>query len=225
MKYFAAFALAFLACVPARAQLGGMGGRPATQPQNIEAEILEMEQEADKAALKEALLLQAREGMKGTQGTDVEKKQEAEDSAALRDFIARKKGAITARAAKLVENRTAGRQAPAARAVRPPQGADDQDLIEGYEKAKVEIQLLQAQANLLQPDLAKAVDDLASADLAAGTDQTHREKAEAARKEYDRLKTKVVDINKRLYQERRIMAPMQMQMQAMGMGGMGGGFR
>ena len=64
MKSMATFALIALLCVPARAQFGGMGGGgTATQARSIELELLEMEQEADKAALKEAFLLQARQGM------------------------------------------------------------------------------------------------------------------------------------------------------------------
>ena len=88
MKSMATFALVVLLCVPAKAQyggMGGMGGRPAaTQAQSIELDLLEMEQEADKAALKEALLIQARQGMKPIQGTDPEKRQSAEDTVAGR---------------------------------------------------------------------------------------------------------------------------------------------
>lgn len=231
MKYFAAFALVVLFCIPAKAQMGGMGGgggmgeRPAALPRNIETEILELEQEADKAALKEALLLQAREDMKVFRGSDDQKKEIAEDAAALRDFIAKKKETLTARAAKLAESRTGGRQTPAARAAQPPRDVDSQDAIEGYEKAKVEVQLLQAQVNLLQPELTKAIDELAAADLAASTDLTRRDIADAARKEYDKLKARVVDLNKQLYREQQVVLPMQMQMQRMGFGGMGGGFR
>jgi hypothetical protein len=227
MKSLTAFALVVLACVPAKAQLGGMGGmggRPAAQAQSIEAEILEMQQEADKAALKEALGLQAREGMKPIRGA--ERQHSDEDAVALRDFIVKKKEAITARAAEILDKRTGGRRGPAAaRAAQPPEG-DKQDAVERYEKARIEVQLLQAQVNLLQPELTKAVEELADADIAASKDDTKREKAEAARKEYDKIKVKVVELNKRLYQEQQTVVPMQGQMQMMGMGGMaGGGFR
>src|SRR4051812_17282954 len=126
MKSLTAFALLVLACVPARAQfggMGGMGGRAAAQ--NIEAEILEMEQEADKILLKEALLLQGRQGLKPIRGTEPEKRQSAEDAAAVRDFIAKKKEAITVRAAEILDKRTGGRRGPAtARAAQPPEGDD-----------------------------------------------------------------------------------------------------
>ena len=59
MKNVATFALVVLACVPARAQyggMGGMGGAPATQSRSIEVEFLEMEQEADKTAHEKAAL-------------------------------------------------------------------------------------------------------------------------------------------------------------------------
>src|SRR3712207_7250410 len=42
--------------------------------QNIELELLEMELDADKAALREALMLQGREGMNPLHGTDAEKR-------------------------------------------------------------------------------------------------------------------------------------------------------
>src|SRR4051812_40714709 len=116
MKSVAAFALVVLSCVPAKAQFGGMegmGGLPAAQAQSIEVELLEMEQAADKTALKEALLAQAREGMKPVPAADPEKTWFVERAAALRDFIAKKKEAITARAAEIVDKRTAGRRGSA----------------------------------------------------------------------------------------------------------------
>src|SRR4051812_31182358 len=109
MKSMATFALIALLCVPAKAQFGGMGGGgTATQARSIELELLEMEQEADKAALKEAFLFQARQGLQPIQGTDPEKRQLAEDAAALRDFIAKKKEAIIERAAEVRKARFAG---------------------------------------------------------------------------------------------------------------------
>ena len=128
MKSMATFALIALLCVPAKAQfggMGGMGGGPATQAKSIELELLEMEQEADKAALKEAFLLQARQGMKPIRGADPEKRQSAEDAAALRDFIAKKKEAIIERAAEVKKARVAG-SPPAARNARADQHKSDQ---------------------------------------------------------------------------------------------------
>src|SRR5262245_13193070 len=142
MKSMATLALAVLVCVPAKAQLGGArgGGPPA---QNIELELLEMQQEADKAALKEALLLQAREGMKAIQGTEAEKKRSAEDAASLSDFIAKKKEVINARAAEILDKRMPGRRGPAVRPNQPPDEDNMQEAVERYEKAKIEAQLLQ----------------------------------------------------------------------------------
>ena len=75
MKRVATFTLLVLLCVPAKAQFGGMGGmgggvagRPMTPAESIDLEIVQMEQEADKTALKEALLAQARLGMKPVPG-------------------------------------------------------------------------------------------------------------------------------------------------------------
>jgi hypothetical protein len=233
MKRFAAFALVILSCAPAKAQYGGMGGmgggmavRPMTPAESIDLEIMQMEQEADKAALKEALLAQARLGMRPVPEGKAEK-EFAEETVALRDFIAKKKEVMTARAAEMADKRTAGRRAPAAaRASQTPEGDNKQDAVERYEKAKIEVQLLQAQVNLLQEPLGDAVTALATADIAASMDETQREKAEAARKAYDKIKEKVVELNKRLFQEQQVMLPMQQQMQQMQqMGMMGGGFR
>ena len=235
MKHVATFALLVLLCAPAKAQFGGMGGgmgggiavRPMTPAESIDLEIMQMEQEADKAALKEALLAQARLGMKPIPGGKAEKEQFAEETAVLRDFIAKKKEAMTARAAEMTDKRTAGRRAPAAaRASQTPESDNKQDAVERYEKAKIEVQLLQAQVNLLQEPLGDAVTALATADIAASNDETQRDKAEAARKTYDKIKEKVVELNKRLYQEQQVMLPMMQQVQQMQqMGMMGGGFR
>jgi hypothetical protein len=227
MKSLTAFALVVLACVPARAQFGGMGvmgGRPAAQAQSIEAEILEMEQEADKVLLKEALLLQGRQSMKPIHGSETEEKQHAERTAALRDFIVKKKEAITARAPEILGKRTPVRLGPQQQGAPQPPSDGRQDAVERYEKAKIEVQLLEAQVNLLQPELAKAIEAVANADHAASKDEKQREKAEAARKDYDKIKAKVVELSKRLHQEQQIVLPMQMQMQRMGMG-RGGGFQ
>ena len=87
MKRLAAFALVILSCAPAKAQFGGMGGmgggmavRPMTPAESIDLEIMQMEQEADKAALKEALLAQARLGMKPVPGGKAEKEQKDQEA-------------------------------------------------------------------------------------------------------------------------------------------------
>lgn len=224
MKSVATFAGVFLACVPAMAQFGGLGGmgRPAQpQAQNIELELLDMEQDADKTALKEAFLLQARQGMQPAPEDEFRKRALEERSVLLRDFIARKKDAITARSAELADKRTASRRLPAAARARPPLDADRQAAIEKYEKAKVEAELLQAQVALLEADLKEAVQTLAKAELAASFDESERPKADAARKAYEKIKGMVVEYNKRLRLEQQAMQSMQM----MGFGGMGGGFQ
>jgi hypothetical protein len=224
MKSAATFALVVLVCVPAKAQFGGMGGMGGrAQAQSIELELLEMEQEADKTALKEALLIQARQGMKPIHGTDSEKKQLDEDVAALRDFIARKREAITARASQLTKTRVASRRVPAAPAVSPAdQKASRQELVEKIQRAQIDIQLLEAEVLLLRTPLDQAIDALAKAEVAASKDEAERPKAEAARKEYDKIKANVVEQNKRLELEK---LELQSMNQTMGMGGMGGGFR
>jgi hypothetical protein len=163
--------------------------------------------------------------MKITRGAEAEKKQVYEGSAALHGFIARKKQAVTARAAGILEQRMAGRRPTAARAAQPSQGDDSEDDVEGFEEARIEAQLIQAQVNLLEPALAKAIEALATEDQATGNDPARLEKARAARKEYDTIKAKLVELKKRLYREQQIVQHMQMQLQNMGMGGMGGGFR
>jgi hypothetical protein len=232
MKSMATFALVVLLCVPAKAQYGGMGGHPATQAQSIEIDLLEMEQEADKSALKEALLIQARQGMRPIQGTDPEKRQFAEDTVALRDFIAKKKEAITARAAEMRKSRIAG-SLPAARNVRVDQQAksdqqakvDRQATYEKYAEAQIDVQLLEAQLALLQEPLNAAVQALAAAELAASNDESQRAKAEAARKEFEKIKARYVGFNKRLQAEQQELQSMGMMAGMPGMGGMGGGMR
>lgn len=227
MKSTATFALVVLVCIPAKAQFGGMGGMAArAQAQSIEIELLEMEQEADKTALKEALLLQARQGMQPIRGTEPEKKQFAEDAAVLRDFIARKKEAITERASQLTKTRVASRRVPATPAVPPAdQKASRQELVEKIERAQIDIQLLEAEALLLRTPLDEAVQALAKAEVAASRDEAERPKAEAARKEYEKIRANVVEQSKRLQLERLELQSMNQMLGMGGMGGMGGGFR
>ncbi len=211
MKCVATFALVVLSCVPAMAQFGGMGGMgggmPA-QPKSIEVELLEMEQEADKAALKEALALQARQGMKPAHRGQA-------DVAALPDFIAKKKEAITARDAEL--RKLSGPRPPAATAAQKQPQVDWQASIEKSENARIEAQLLQTQVTLLEPELAKAIQALAAAEHEASADEKQRAKADEARKGYEKIKTEYLEHSKRLRMEER-------QSGGMG-GGFGGGFR
>jgi hypothetical protein len=216
MKSLATFALVVLFCVPARAQFGGMGGGggiPATQAQSIETQLLEMEQEADKMALKDALLLQARQGM--------EPKSERQDHiVVLRDFIAKKKDAISNRDAELKKLRSS--RTVAATAGRKQPQFDLQASIESSEKARIESQLLQAQVNLLEPELSKAIDALAAAEHEANKDEKQRSKADDARKVYEKIKAQYVEHSKKLRLEQQQSGGMGGMI---GMGGMGGGMR
>jgi hypothetical protein len=238
MKSMATFVLIALLCVSAKAQLGGMGGGgPATQAMSIELELMEMEQEADKAALKEAFLLQARRGMKPIQGTETEKRQFAEDAAALRDFIAKKKESIIERAAEVRKARVAGLP-PAARNARADQQdksdqqtrLDQQATFEKYAEAQINVQLLETQLALLQEPLNAAVNNLAAAEFAASAainDETKAANARAARKEFEKIKARYAGYSKQLQVERQGMQQVERQQVRMmgGMGGMGGGMR
>lgn len=218
MKRLTAFALVAFFCVPATAQ------QPTSPGQSIEHELLEMEQDVDKTILREALMLQGRRSMKTTPDALPEKKLFDEETAALRGFIASKKDAIIARAAELTKSRAASRRVTTATTVssaNQPANLDRQAAYEKYADAEVEVQLLQAQLNLLQPSLDQAVQTLATAELTASNDDTQRGKAEAARKEYERVKAKYVEHNKRLHVEQQKVQSMQV----FGMGGMGGGMR
>lgn len=211
MKSLAAFALVVLSCAPAIAQRA----QPQTQSPGIESELLEMAQDVDKTILREALMLQARQGMKPE--ANLPKK----DADALREFIAKKKGDIIARAADVRKSRVPGMRGPNT-VSRAATTAEQQDVIEKIEKAQIETQLLQVGVNLLQPALTKAINALATAELAMNDDETQKAKVDEARKEYEKIKAKYVDASKRLQLEQQ---ELQLMQQSIGMRGMGGGFR
>jgi hypothetical protein len=227
MKRLTAFAMVVLSCAPATAQTSPRAQQPAVQrqaqaqAQGIEVELLEMEQDVDKSILREALLLLGRAGM--TPGPQQGKLQADEDVAAMRAFVEKKKEAIIARDAELKKRRlggTRGTTTTTAPTAVQPDNADRQADIEKLENAQIETQLLQAQINLLQPDLTSAIDALAAADIAASKDETQRPKADEARREYQKIKAKYVEHSKRLPMEQRELLSIQ---RMMGMGGMGGG--
>jgi hypothetical protein len=200
MKSMAAFSLIVLLCVPAKAQSGGMGGGSATQAKSVELELLEIEQEADKAALKEALLLQARQGMQQIRGTDHAKRQAAEDVEILRDFIDMKKREIVKRAAELGKSRISSlRRSTTATASTADQPAlvERQVAIEKIEAAQVEDQLLQAKINLLQNGLSEAINVLAALDVAAEENEAKRAEAEKARMKYEKIRAGYIVHKKR----------------------------
>jgi DNA polymerase III delta prime subunit len=173
-----------------------------------------MEQDADKTALREALLLQAQQGMKA------ERSLSEKDADVLNAFISRKKAAIIARAAELTKTRLGARRLPnTVSPVDQPTTADRQAIIEKIEKAQIETQLLQAQINLLQNPLSKAINALATAEFAASDDETQKAKADEARKEYEKIKAKYVEHSKRLQLEQQEVQSMQ---QMGGMGSFGG---
>src|SRR4051794_6112202 len=99
MKCLSSFASVILFCIPAAAQQPPAQGQTPTQRQSIEVELLELEQDVDKSILREALLLLGRQGMMPSPQPGVNRADE--EVAALRDFVARKKQAIIARAAEM----------------------------------------------------------------------------------------------------------------------------
>jgi hypothetical protein len=226
MTRLIAFALVVLSCIPAAAQ------PPPPQRQSAQLELLELEQDADKAILREALLLQGRMEMKPAPDTEREKQRFAEESVTLRDFIARKRASIKARvdelarADELANKRTAprrGPQRPIGALADPAAKADREAALEKYEKANIEVQLLQAQVDLLQQPLGEAVQALAKAEVDASNDESLRPKADEARKAYEKLKARVVEHSKRLRLEQQEMLPMQQMLGGMrGMGYAGG---
>jgi hypothetical protein len=224
MKSVATIAVVVLLCVPAKAQFGGGQGRPQQpQAQNIELELLELEQDVDKTLLREALLLQGRTDMKAAPDTAPDNKEFERNAKALHEFIGKKKDAIVARTAEVRKTRAQGMR-PIARDVRGDQQAkvDRQTSYEKFAEAQIDVQLLEAQLALLQEPLNAAVQALATAELAASNDGSQRAKAEAARKEFEKIKAKYVGYNKRLQAEQQGLQSMGMMS---GMGGMGGGMR
>lgn len=214
MRSLATFALVVLSCVPARAQFGGMGGGPAAQPKSVEVELLEMEQEADKTALKEAFLLQARQDMRLLAGPEQE--VSAKEAQILAKFIEKKTRTISDRDAELRKMRNP-KAATAATAVGKPAQFDWKAAIETSENARIESQLHQAQVSLLEPELATAIQELADAEYAASKDEKLRAKADEARKTYEKIKAQYLEHSKQLRVEQQQAGGM-----GGGMGGMGG---
>ena len=217
MKIPAAFALLLVFGVPTEAQ----PTPPRTE--TIESELLQLEQDADKTLLSEALLVRGRKAMQ--QRADAQ----PGESPALRDFIAEKKRSIIKRSEEMREMRSKS-TATKARAAAPLAEADRQKLIEKMANAQVEVQLLQTQSQLYQGALTEAINALATAELVASGDENQRQKVDAARKEYEKAKSRVVEVGKRLTTEQAKLNEMYqttgfMGGMGMGMGGMGGGMR
>ncbi len=218
----AASALLLAFGIPARAQQ-----QPAPpRNENVQTELIELEQDVDKALLREAMMLLGRKNLKPSSErptSDEARKREAEDAAVLEDYIQRKKQAIIERAGELRKGRAESFRARMAQIVPKAPEADRQGLIEKMEGAQVEVQLLQTQVQAFQQPLSQAIQELTAAELAASQDANQRSKAEEARKGYEKAKSKFVEISKRFQVEQGKLAEMQQSMGGMGGGGMGGG--
>ncbi|WP_435009690.1 hypothetical protein P12x_000939 [Tundrisphaera lichenicola] len=241
MRYLTGFALVLaLGMVPAR----GQQGAPAPKP-SVEIELLEIEQDVDKALFREALMLEGRQGLQplmpwGGMAEEIQrrlpeeiqrrlpeemKRRMEEGSLRLRDFIGSKRAAIVERAARLKklrqeESLTEVDKAPSPVATpAPPQ--EHPDAIRELENARVEVQLLQAQISLYQGSLDEALTALAEAEVAASRDESLRPQAEEARKKFEETKAKYLDFRERFQAEQNKVNELQ------SMPGMGspGGFR
>ena len=235
MKIFAAVAsLLVLGSIQAPAQQP----QPApSQDEKVQLELLEIEQDVDKTLLREAMLTLGRKGQVRT--PEVAQKREAAETDLLKDYIAEKKTAIIGRAADLQKLRAESsrvRRAPAALA-QPPQRdgqaakQERQELIEKAGAVQVDVQLLERQVQYHQQPLNEAVDALALAESEAANDQSKKAMADEARKQYDKAKSRHVDLSKKLQMEQEKLNTLQQQLNfggmGGGMGGMGGmgGFR
>jgi len=231
MKTWTAFALLLvLAPTPAKAQQAKEPEKKASD--TAEIEMLELKQDVDKTLLREALLLlgRGREGM--TQSGGRAERREAGEIDALKKFVDEKEHAYIQRAGELTKRRAELKNQQIAQAnptrnqvgqVRNPVDEKErQGLVEKLVESQVEVQLLQSQEQSYQQTLNEAIQALTKADFAAGDDPTQQEKADAARKRFDKAKTKYVDITKRLQAEQGKIGEMQSRTGYFGMGGMGG---
>ncbi len=221
MKTWSAVAiLLVLAIVPSRAQ-----EKPSPDvDESVHLDFLELEQDVDKTLLREAMLLQGRNGLKPSSerpSSDDDRRRAEVDNHRLREYIQAKKQAIGQRSDELKKIRGMTTKA-ASKPSTPPAEADRQKLIEEYQNAQVEAQLLQTQAQMYQQPLQEAIQALAEAEFAASNDPSQREKAEAARKQYEKAKAKFVELSKRLQLEQTKIGEIQSRFGLGGMGGMGG---
>jgi hypothetical protein len=231
--------------VPVKAQFGGApgAGGPQQQPatrreENVQIKLLEIAQDVDETLLREAMLKLGRLAMtpKSDQ-PDVESARERKEAEAEKDaltrFIEQKRRDITERAAELRKTRAESivPMRPNARVGRPD-AQEKPGRIEEIEKAKADVQLLQTQVEYSQQSLLQAINELAQAELMAGVDESQREKVEAARKKFEKIKLVHIDYTKRLRDESAKLDALDPQSEFRGMGGMrggmggrGGGFR
>lgn len=229
MKTLAAFAvLLVLGVLPARAE---DDDKVATL--RGELQLLELGRDVDKALLREAMMTAGRAAMGQTAkrpDSEEARKRFAVESAALDEFIKAKSEAVLKRTAVL-EKRTAELAAATRRGNRPnqqPKPTDDKDrpgLIEKMEEGQVEVQLLRAKYQMYQQKLNQVLNAVATAEIAADSDETQREKAESARKEFNDFRKKYVDFSKQFQLEQDKVTELRSRLGLPGMSGIGGGFR
>lgn len=221
----AAAALCVLVSVPARAQFGGAQQQPAARrEENVSLKLLEIAQAVDEALLREAMLNLGRYDMAPKPTEESAQKQREAEKEALAQFIAQRTQAITERAEELTKKR-----AEAMRPVRPkaltnqPDAPASPERSEDVDKARVDFQVLETQVQYSQQALSNAISTLAQAELAAEDDESQRDKVEAARKKFEKLKTIYVEHCKRLREATAKLHTLDPQSAFGGMGGMGGG--
>jgi hypothetical protein len=250
MKTLAAFALVLVFGAQAQAQLGGGGapGNPGrgqqqqavpTQETQVGLELLELEQEADKTLLKEALLVLGRKGLNVAMerpGDEGASKRELEQQEALKSYIAAKKESIVKRSAEIqalrdepLRRRRAQAATQVAKVNTELARMDRQGQIEKIEASQAEIQLLQRQGQAYGQKLTEAIEALVNAELMVGKDETQRGMADEARRQYEKAKAKYVEVSKQTRLEENKLNELQQQAGmggfGGGMGGLGGGFR
>lgn len=239
MKTWAAFTvLLVLGTVPTRA-----GEKDKAATLRGEIEFLELQRDVDKTLLREAMLLAGRgemQAMADPLNAEEARKQSKVERDALEKFIEGKREAVIERTSelkrkaselaameKLEEKSAASRRVSQPNRIArtsdtPGDDKERQELIEKMEEAQVEVQLLQMQTQLYQQPLSEALRALANAEFAASNDKTQQDKADAARKRFEKSREKYVNFSKKLQLEQSKLNGLQMRS---GMGGMGGGMR
>ena len=220
-------ALLVLGAVPTRAQQSSDSSERSATIRG-EMDLLELEREVDKQLLREAMIKVGQVRMS--------KQQDEAEVAALEAFIQSKKSAVVERvvALKRKEAELSNATMPTARpGMTPPnkpvkptgtrsEGGEKRELIEELDEAQLEVQILHMQVDLCQNPLNEAMQALAAAEFAASNDESQREKANAARKRYDKAKEKFLVFSKKFQLEQNKVGELQ---QRMNFGGMGGGMR
>jgi len=237
MKTCTAFALLLvLGVIPAKAQ--EQDKKPEENQASVSSriELLELEQDVDKTLLHDAMLQLGRSSLRkmpdrpGFENRFMEAQQA--NVAALKELIEDKKHAYTRRSDELKKLRAELKKQqitpaipthnPVGQVRNPVDEKERQGLVEKLVESQVESQLLQSQEQSYQQRLNESIQALTQAEFAADNDPTQKEKADAARKRFDKAKTKYVDITKRLQAEQGKIGELQSRTGYFGMGGMGG---